>query len=279
MSAKPPVILIPEPLLDWILVQRRNNVDAQAVYKAMIDQHWDPAIAMAAMEESVRRTNQKPPEKHPAIKIEKDRNIIDAMGHPINIVFSSKVPQVVVMDNFLSHDECDHLIAISEPRMKRSTTVDRLTGDDELNDVRTSTGTFLDKHMDPVVKRIEERLAYVCQWPEENGENLQILHYGVGAEYKPHYDYFEPDAPGTGRILQRGGQRVGTLIMYLNNPTAGGGTSFPDAGIYVTARKGSAVFFAYPDPTPEGKSLHGGQPVVEGEKWVATKWWRQRKFV
>ncbi len=26
-------------------------------------------------------------------------------------------------------------------------------------------------------------------------------------------------------------------------------------------------------------SLHGGAPVIEGEKWVATKWLRQGVFV
>ncbi len=62
-----------------------------------------------------------------------------------------------------------------------------------------------------------------------NGEGLQVLRYGPGAEYRPHYDYFDPEQPGTPAILKRGGQRVASLVMYLNTPTRGGATTFPDA--------------------------------------------------
>ena len=59
----------------------------------------------------------------------------------------------------------------------------------------------------------------------ERGEGIQILHYLPGAEYKPHYDYFDPAQPGTASILRRGGQRVATLVMYLSEPARGGGTT------------------------------------------------------
>jgi prolyl 4-hydroxylase len=39
------------------------------------------------------------------------------------------------------------------------------------------------------------------------------------------------------------------------------------------------VFFSYHAPHVSTKTLHGGAPVLEGEKWVATKWLREREFV
>ena len=78
--------------------------------------------------------------------------------------------------------------------------------------------------------------------------------------------------------MKRGGQRVATLVIYLNNPEAGGGTSFPDVGVEVAPRRGNAVFFSYAAPDPSTKSLHGGSPVVRGEKWIATKWLREGEF-
>jgi prolyl 4-hydroxylase len=71
---------------------------------------------------------------------------------------------------------------------------------------------------------------------------------------------------------------VGTIVMYLNTPEQGGGTTFPDVGLEVAAVKGNAVFFSYDKPHPNTKTLHGGAPVVAGEKWVATKWMRERRF-
>ena len=132
------------------------------------------------------------------------------------------------------------------------------------------------KHTQLIIDVVEGRGG---MFSLENGEGVQVLNYQPGAEYKPHYDYFDPAAPGTPTILKRGGQRVGTLVMYLNNPERGGGTTFPDVGLEVAPQRGNAVFFSYDRPHPSSQTLHGGAPVVSGEKWVATKWLREREFV
>ena len=79
----------------------------------------------------------------------------------------------------------------------------------------------------PVCARLEARIAALLDWPLENGEGLQVLRYRPGAEYKPHYDYFDPAEPGTPTILKRGGQRVGSLVCYLNTPAEGGAHGLP----------------------------------------------------
>jgi len=106
-----------------------------------------------------------------------------------------------------------------------------------------------------------------------------VLRYRPGAEYQPHHDYFDPAHPGSHPVLQRGGQRVGTLVMYLQAPQRGGSTTFPAIGLEVAPVAGNAVFFSYDRPHPSTGTLHGGAPVLEGEKWVATKWLREREFI
>ena len=130
----------------------------------------------------------------------------------------------------------------------------------------------------PVCARLEARLAKLLDWPLENGEGLQILRYRPGAEYTPHYDYFDPAEPGTPAILKRGGQRLASIVCYLNTPEAGGATVFPEAGLEVAPVQGNAVFFSYDRPHPSTRTLHGGAPVIAGEKWVATKWMREGRF-
>ena len=196
----------------------------------------------------------------------------------MNVLLAMAQPRIVVFGNLLSPEECDALIAAAEPRMARSLTVATKTGGEEINADRTSDGMFFQRGQSPLIQRIEERIARLLQWPIENGEGLQVLHYRPGAEYKPHYDYFDPAEPGTPSIIKRGGQRVGTLVMYLNTPDKGGGTTFPDVHLEVAPQRGNAVFFSYERPHPSTRTLHGGAPVIAGDKWIATKWLREREF-
>lgn len=163
--------------------------------------------------------------------------------------------------------------------MQRSPTLDPETGRDQVHPDRTSRGLFLQRGENGLLRTIEARIAALTEWPLEHGEGIQLLNYGVGAEYKPHYDYFDPDRAGNRATLARGGQRVATLVMYLNTPARGGATTFPDVQFEVAAIRGNAVFFSYDRPHPMTRSLHGGAPVLAGEKWVATKWLRESRHV
>ena len=98
----------------------------------------------------------------------------------------------------------------------------------------------------------------------------------MGAEL--WWERTHPAEPGTATILKRGGQRVGTVVMYLNEPEKGGGTTFPSVFFEVAPKRGNAVFFSYERPHPSTKTLHGGAPVIAGEKWIATKWLREGEF-
>jgi prolyl 4-hydroxylase len=214
----------------------------------------------------------------PTIDLAGSPRRIDAGDRWVDVITHLNHPRVVVLGNLLSAEECDAIIESAKPRLARSLTVQTATGGEELNPDRTSNGMFFNRGQTPEVTALEERIARLVGWPVENGEGLQVLHYRPGAEYKPHYDYFDPDEPGTPTILKRGGQRVATLVMYLNEPTRGGGTTFPDVGLEVAPVRGHAVFFSYDRPHPSTRTLHGGAPVLEGEKWVATKWLREGEF-
>jgi prolyl 4-hydroxylase len=203
---------------------------------------------------------------------------LDAGDRRVAVLQVMADPRVVVFGGLLSDEECEQLIALAKPRLARSLTVATKTGGEEVNADRTSNGMFFQRGENDLVRRIEQRIARLVNWPEENGEGLQILHYEPGTEYKPHYDYFDPAEPGTPTILRRGGQRVATIVMYLAEPEKGGGTVFPDVHMEVAPKRGNAVFFSYVRPHPSTRTLHGGSPVLAGEKWIATKWLRQRRF-
>jgi prolyl 4-hydroxylase len=286
-------------LRQWIVEQAVAGHQPEAVLAAMVQAGWNENVAAVALEDTLRdHLRQRaagqsaapvtPPVQGagttergvavPDVDLAPSSREIDAGDRRVHLLASLQSPRVLVLGGLLSAEECDALIAAARPRLARSLTVQTQTGGEELNPDRTSNGMFFNRGESELLTRIEARIARLLRWPVQNGEGMQVLHYRPGAEYKPHYDYFDPAEPGTPTILKRGGQRVGTLVMYLNEPERGGGTTFPDVGLEVAPQRGNAVFFSYDRPSPATRTLHGGAPVIAGEKWVATKWLREREF-
>ncbi|CAM8935015.1 unnamed protein product [Rhodiola kirilowii] len=210
---------------------------------------------------------------------------------PTRVTLLSWSPRAFHYKGFLSDKECDHLISLTNGRLGKSMVADSKTGKGVESKVRTSSGTFLDYAQDEIVADIEARIATWTFLPIENGEAMQVLRYELGQKYEPHRDYF------TDKHNQRfGGHRVATVLMYLSNVIKGGETIFPLAeggllqqkgddwsdcakrGYAVKPRKGDALLFfgLHLNGTTDPKSLHGSCPVIEGEKWSATKWIRVR---
>jgi prolyl 4-hydroxylase len=274
-------------LRQWIVEQAQAGHTADAVLKAMLAAGWSEDVAVEAMESTLRghleheavQQGLPPAVKVPDPNLDEAPLYLDGGDRRVHVLQSMYNPRVVVFGGLLSDEECEGLIALAKPRLARSLTVATDTGGEEINQDRTSNGMFFQRGESELVQRIEARIARLVNWPVENGEGLQVLHYTPGTEYKPHYDYFDPEQPGTPTIVKRGGQRVGTIVIYLGEPEKGGGTVFPDVHLEVAPKRGNAVFFSYERPHPSTKTLHGGSPVLAGEKWIATKWLRERAFV
>ncbi len=274
-------------LRQWIVAQAQAGHPPETVIESMRSSGWDEDVAIAAMEETLQgflaehaRSQGLPPAVPvPDANLEGAPVWLDGGDRPVKVLTTMKRnPRVIVFGGLVSDEECDALIELARPRMTRSETVQTDTGGSEVHQARTSRGMFFEREENPVCAAIERRIARLVHWPLVNGEGLQVLHYLPGAQYEPHHDYFDPAKSGTPSIVARGGQRVATLVMYLNTPTRGGSTTFPDVGLEIAPVKGNAVFFSYERAHPSTKTLHGGAPVLEGEKWVATKWLREREF-
>ena len=277
-------------LHEWILAQLHAGCAQEDIFKAMQASGWDAGVARAALAQTL-----PPPRVQAALPQlaavpagggapVPEPDLVGAPGvlrlpdREVQVLLTMQRPRVVLFGGLLSEAECDALVELSRPRLARSETVDHRSGGSEVNAARTSDGMFFQRAEAPLIQRIEQRIAALLRWPQERGEGLQILRYRPGAQYRPHFDYFDPAQPGTAAVLQRGGQRVGTLIMYLKVPENGGATIFPDVGLEVAPVKGHALFFSYDRPHESTGTLHGGAPVAEGEKWVATKWLREGVF-
>ena len=125
---------------------------------------------------------------------------------------------------------------------------------------------------------IRARIAAATNLPLPVFEPAQIMHYSVGEEFRPHYDFLTEDEEGWAAQLQRYGQRIATFLLYLNDDFDGGETDFPAIGLSHRGAKGDALFFANIDPAgaPDRQTLHAGRPPSRGQKWILSQWIRNR---
>jgi prolyl 4-hydroxylase len=279
---------------DWVL----HNVDAGVppgpLVRLLVQQGYAPEPATAVVQTlwAARASGTPPPEGSidaAAVQAARYRygdprlasaSTILAGGRSVRVALRLEQPMVALLDGVFSDDECDALVALARPRLRPSTIVDPASGQDVSDQARTSEGMFFQPLENPLVERIDRRLAEVMGLPVDRGEGLQVLRYTPGARSAPHFDFLIPSNTAAKDSLARSGQRVSTLVAYLQEPQDGGETVFPEAGISVTPRKGSALYFEYCNRAGQldPLSLHAALPVLAGEKWVATRWMRERTF-
>ncbi|WP_406672877.1 prolyl hydroxylase family protein [Natronospira sp.] len=145
--------------------------------------------------------------------------------------------------------------------------------------VRDSSDAFLPvPTRDPLVASLERLMAHQAGVSLAQAEPMVVLRYQPGQQYRWHRDYRPPDPPGKPGEIARFGQRVHTAILYLNDDYTGGETEFRDWQVSINPRSGQVLSFPSVDAGGEidPASIHRGAPVSEGEKWIATLWFRGR---
>lgn len=190
----------------------------------------------------------------------------------INIVTKFEEPLIIVLDKVLSNQECDQLIEFSKDKLKRSKISS--SGEGEVNEIRTSSSMFFQESENDILEKLEKRISDIMCIPIEHAEGIQILKYTPGQEYKAHFDFFNSASKAAKN------NRISTLVIYLNDVEEGGETYFPKLNLSISPKKGSAVYFEYfyNNEDLNELTLHGGAPVIKGEKWVATQWMRKQKI-
>jgi prolyl 4-hydroxylase len=181
-----------------------------------------------------------------------------------------------IVRDVITADESRQIIDLMEQHMAPS----GLLGPTDDPDFRTSHSSNPDPQH-PVMKLLETRLHEVVGIQPELGETVQGQRYHVGQQFKAHFDWLATDQPYWPLEERSGGQRTWTAMMFLNEPEAGGHTTFPEVGVSVRPRTGNLL--VWNNLTPEGEenklSMHCGSPVTAGVKYVVTKWYRERPWV
>lgn len=270
---------LPGDWQNWITENLARSCDPHAMADVMVrENHFSPALVHAAITEASNGVAKSAARILP--DVDTSSNSIVTSDRKVDVLMTLIAPRIVVLGNVLSNEECDALSAYCEPRLERSPVIDEVNGTKQTHASRTSRGAMIQRAETPLIGRVEARLAQIADWPVEQSEGLQVQQYQPTNEYRPHFDWFDPELAGPRKQMEHGGQRLGTFVLYLSNVESGGGTAFPNIGLEVVPQKGGAVFFQNTDNryVPDARTLHAGSPVVRGVKTIANKWLRERAY-
>jgi prolyl 4-hydroxylase len=188
--------------------------------------------------------------------------------------FPSDRLQLFVIDEFLSPEICDAVVAISDRHLRPSTVT---TGNRDPG-YRTSSTCDLGLVPEPLVKQVDERIARAMGIRPTYSEGIQAQRYEVGQQFKAHTDFFSPGTEEySAYAAKNGGNRTWTFMVYLANVERGGGTRFFSIDHTFLPKKGQAVVWnnLNSDGTVNPATVHAGLPVEAGRKIVITKWFRE----
>ena len=188
-------------------------------------------------------------------------------------------PIIWVFDDFVTEVEREHVVEIAARRMGEAK-VSKF-GANTRSEKRTGSVAWVKHDQTPIVRGLVKRVSDLVGVPANHSESLQVIHYAETQEYRPHYDAWDINTPKGREKTAIGGNRAVTALMYLNEVGDGGGTSFPNLGVEVEAIPGRMVIFhdLYPGQSERHvDSLHGGTPVIDGEKWACNLWFRESRY-
>lgn len=180
-----------------------------------------------------------------------------------------------VRRDFLPPELCTAMCELIDSN-RRPSTVSDPNGDDAF---RTSETCDLSPD-DPSVIEVEARIAALTGLDPQYGEPMQGQRYAVGQQFKAHTDFFDADGADYERYTSVAGNRTWTVMIYLNQPEAGGATRFKEIDKIVPPETGKLL--AWNNRLPEGglngATLHAGMKVRAGTKYIITKWFRERPW-
>ena len=192
------------------------------------------------------------------------------------------INQIYEFPNLLTNEESNKIIELSKDKIKRSTVI----GESQKNDisvVRTSSNTFLNNSIDPLMKKIDNKIYSIIGINTENYEDLQVVQYKPGQLYEAHWDACDPKKDERcNQDVLKGGLRFATFIIYLNDNIEGGETEFPLINKKIKPEKGKGILFFNLEKDLLNRrelSKHAGLPPTKGEKWMCNKWIRLNKFL
>ena len=181
---------------------------------------------------------------------------------------------LVEYPNFFNKHWCEFLIGLAQTKLKEAGTVG-----EQIDGYRVANSCWLGGMDLPQLKEIKQQVSIITGFPVENQEELHVVQYDVGGEYKIHHDYFTKEVPDENTEMGASGNRTHSFLVYLNDDFEGGGTNFPQLNRTIQPELGKGICWLNTfKGVPVEESEHAGLPVTKGKKWILIVWVRENTF-
>ncbi|KAJ9592145.1 hypothetical protein L9F63_001261, partial [Diploptera punctata] len=182
-------------------------------------------------------------------------------------------PLILIYHDVIYDSEIETIKKLSMPRFKRATVQNSKTGELETANYRISKSAWLKDEFHPHVAAVNQRVEDITGLTISTAEELQVVNYGIGGHYEPHFDFARKEEGHAFKSLGTG-NRIATVLFYMSDVAQGGATVFPLINVALRPEKGAAAFWYNLHPNGEGDmdTRHAACPVLTGSKWVSNKW-------
>lgn len=282
-------------LQTWISAQTALGRTRQSIFKSMLDAGWlaiSASLALRLTDEEnaafgvpLLAEQLKSSVALPLPVLDTDSNMSDAGDKWVQVLAHQNDLQEAVFGNLLSSAECDALIEQAKARLLPTS-----VGESD----RNCQSMLFERSENAVLQRIEARIAKLLNWPAQNGEGLQILHYSARASDVMLLDSnglnkSALNKPAESQPLEavasagmssppaRGGRRVASVAIYLSQPDAECFGDWKTLEATTQLRRGNAVFESYPSPTLNAALPHSFK-LPQDAVWIAIKRLREREI-
>jgi prolyl 4-hydroxylase len=210
--------------------------------------------------------------------------IIDNIDN-FNIKKLNDTPEIILIDKFLTNEECDHIIKVGNPLVKKSEVCG--SGGSRPDKSRTSWTAHIGKQLinknnkDQILMNIYERAGRICNKSSKNIEPIQLVRYTPGQFFKSHYDYLDTNNKIYKENVEKNGQREFTLFVYINDVPdgVGGETHFKKINKTFKGKKGQAIVWKnMKDGKVDPLTLHSGTELTKGVKYGLNIWVRDKEY-
>ncbi|EDW53544.1 GM12897 [Drosophila sechellia] len=153
-------------------------------------------------------------------------------------------PYIVAYHDILPDKDIQQLITLAEPLLKPIEVFDENKNEAKSSD-RTSLGG-------PLLDRLTERMRDITGLQIPQGNPINIIKYGFGAHSE----------------TEGYGDRMATVMFYLNDAPYGGATVFPRLNVKVPAERGKVLlWYNLNGDSQDVTTVHAVCPVFHGSKY------------
>lgn len=134
---------------------------------------------------------------------------------PFKLEEASLKPYIVIYHDVMQDNEIELLKKMAKPRFRRATVQNHKTGALEVANYRISKSSWLQNHEHRIVANVAKRVEDMTGLTTSTAEELQVVNYGIGGHYEPHFDFARREERNAFQSLGTG-NRIATVLFYVS---------------------------------------------------------------